>query len=202
MMTAPVLLAYYRKAIDPPDKRMATVVCDVMVCSQNDKSNMVLKYLGGGDQMAGAKFVTDTVQTLGLKETFLTRPFFIGKLEGSPTPTPIAENVLKTDADQVSAEPDLYNQTSPADLGWLLAGIYQCAVDGSGPIAATYGRHVTMMECRHIINAMPADKIGTLTEPGVPSGLAVAHKHGWSVDTHGHAGFLVTPRADYVLLPI
>jgi len=200
MMKIPVLLAYYRKAIEPPDKTMATVISDMMVCSQNDKSNIVLKYLGGGDQMAGAKFVTETVQTLGLKETFLTRPFFIGKLEGSPTPTPIAENVLKTDADQVSAEPDLYNQTSPADLGWLLAGIYQCAVDGSGPIAATYGGDVTMMECRHIINAMRADKIGTLIEAGVPSGLAVAHKHGWSDDTHGDAGLLVTPGGDYVLV--
>src|SRR5450432_3853023 len=202
MMKIPVLLAYYRKATAPPDRTMATVISDMMVCSQNDKSNIVLKYLGGGDELEGAKYVTSTEQTLGLKDTFLTRPFFIGKLEGSPTPTPIVDSAYKTDADQVSAEPDLYNQTTPADLGWLLAGVYQCALDGNGPIGTIFNGDVTMMECRHIINAMRADKIGTLIEAGVPAGIAVAHKHGWSDDTHGDAGLLVTPGGDYVLVAI
>ena len=59
-----------------------------------------------------------------------------------------------------------------------------------GEITSTFGGDVTMIECRHIVDAMRADKIGTLVEAGVPLGLPVAHKHGWSNDTHGDAALL------------
>ncbi len=202
MMKIAVLLSYYRKATAPPDKGAAKVISNMMVCSENNASNAVLNYLGKNDEIAGAKYVTDTISQLGLKDTFLTRPFYVGNAAGTPTPTPLPENAHKTDADQVSAEPDLYNQTTPADLGWLLASIYQCAKDGSGPIGTVFGGDVTMMECRHIVNAMRADKIGALVEAGVPNGLAVAHKHGWTDDTHGDAALLTTPGGDYVLVAI
>jgi uncharacterized protein YraI/beta-lactamase class A len=202
MMKIAVLLSYYRKASIQPDKSMAGVISNMMVCSENNASNAVLNYLGNRDEAAGAKFVTDTVQQLGLKDTFLTRQFNVGKVAGTATPTARPEQAMKTDADQLTTEPDTYNQTTPADLGWLLGSIYQCALDGSGPISTAFGGEVTMMECRHIINAMRADKIGALVEAGVPAGMAVAHKHGWTDDTHGDAALLITPGGDYVLVTI
>jgi Beta-lactamase enzyme family len=33
----------------------------------------------------------------------------------------------------------------------------------------------------------------------VPDGVTVAHKHGWSDDTHGDAGLVFTPGGDFVL---
>src|SRR5204863_8029625 len=100
------------------------------------------------DELKGTQYVTETMKLLGLKDTFLTRPFSLGKAAGTPTPTPLPEDAVKTDADQASTEPDLYSQTTPADLGWLLSGLYQCAINGTGGIATTYSGDVTMMECR------------------------------------------------------
>jgi beta-lactamase class A len=150
--------------------------------------------------LRGTQYVTETMQLLGLKDTFLTRPFSLGKVPGTPTPTPLPEDALKTDADQVSTEPDLYSQTTAVDLGWLLSGLYQCAMNGTGPIATTYSGDVTTMECRQIINAMHYNKIGSLSEAGVPLGTNIAHKHGWNDDTHGDAALVMTPGGDYVLV--
>src|SRR5689334_8285804 len=99
MMKIAVLLSYYRKAVAPPDKGAAKVISNMMVCSENNASNAVLNYLGNNDEIAGAKFVTDTVQKLGLKDTFLTRPFYVGAAAGAPTPTPLPDSAYKTDAD-------------------------------------------------------------------------------------------------------
>jgi beta-lactamase class A len=200
MMKIPVMLSYYRKFATTPDKDRAKTIANMMVCSENSASNSNLKAMGDGDELQGAKYVTDTMNMLGLKDTFLARPFFLGKADPNATPTPVAELPIKTTADQVSTEPDLYNQSTPADLGWLLSSIYECAANGDGPIATVFGGDVTMMECRHIVNTMRADKIGALIEAGVPAGISVAHKHGWANDTHGDAGLLVTPGGDYVLV--
>jgi hypothetical protein len=35
---------------------------------------------------------------------------------------------------------------------------------------------------------------------GVPADTRVAHKHGWTADTHGNAGIVFSPGGDYVLV--
>jgi uncharacterized protein YgiM (DUF1202 family)/beta-lactamase class A len=200
MMKIPVLLSYYRKYSSALTVEQGKHAAQMMVCSENPSSNTVLRYIGDGDDLKGAQYVTETLQTLGLKDTFLTRPFSIGKVPGTPTPTPLPADALQTHADQVSTEPDLYNQTTPADLGWLLSSLYQCAVNDTGPIATEFKGDVTMMECRQIINAMRYDKIGSLIEAGIPPGTNIAHKHGWGNDIHGDAALVMTPGGDYVLV--
>jgi uncharacterized protein YgiM (DUF1202 family) len=204
MMKIPVMLAYYRKYTTPVPADRAPFVSNMMVCSINNASNHVLRYIGDGDIMRGAQYVTETMQMMGLKDTFITRPFSEGKAVGTPTPTPRAEEALQTTIDQNSAVPDKYNQTTPADLGWLLSDIYQCAIDSSGPIVETFKGDVTMTECRQIINTMRYNKIGSLIEAGLPdiAGVTIAHKHGWGDDTHGDAAIVTSPGGDFILVAI
>jgi len=202
MMKIPVIVSFYRKLTGQPTRDQAKALGEMMVCSENSNSNILLRFMGNGDENVGAQYVTSTMQTLGLKNTFLARAFYVGPVDATPTPLPQPITPIKTNADQVSTEPDQYNQSTPADLGWLLSSIYQCAVDGSGPIATAFNGDVTMQECRHIVNAMRADKIGALIEAGVPqnASVVVAHKHGWGDDTHGDAGLISTAGGDYVLV--
>jgi uncharacterized protein YraI/beta-lactamase class A len=194
LIKIPILVTLYRQLSGPPTPIQAGYIGEMMVCSDNLASNAVLRIIGDGDPYEGANQVDQTMQTLGLKDTFMVGPF-----RDDPKIKPQPVNTIKTTADQISTDPDPYNQSTPADLGWLLGAIYQCAVDGSGPLAATFPGDYAVTECRQIVRALSTDKIGVMIEAGVPSSVVVAHKHGWIDDTHGDAALVLTSGGDYVL---
>jgi beta-lactamase class A len=196
-----ILVSLYRKLSQPPTRHEAALIAGMMVCSKNDDANEILSILGGGDRDRGTAYVTETAQRLGLTHTLMARSFYMPVF--TPTPVPATPYTPpSTGIDQRSAQPDPFNQTTPADLGWLLAGLYRCAVDGSGPITAVYPGELTMAECRQVVQVMLANRIQVMIEAGVPDGIPVAHKHGWVEDTHGDAALVFTPGGDYVLVVI
>jgi len=194
LIKIPILVTLYRKLSNVPNEAQADQIGEMMVCSDNLASNANLRLIGDGDVYAGVAKVTETMQKLGLVNTFMTAPF-----SDDPRITPQPVGTIKTSADQVSTDPDLYNQSTPADLGWLLGSIYQCAIDGSGPLNMVFPGDFTVTECRQMIRALSTDKIGVLIEAGVSSEAVVAHKHGWINDTHGDSALILTPGGDYVL---
>lgn len=200
LVKIPILVALYRKLDTIPNKAEAAIIAEMMICSENLASNAVLKWLGDGDPEKGAQYVTETVQALGFKSILLLSSFWTGAKDTTPTSPPQPIPTVQTGVDQVSTEPDPYNQTTPADMGWLLAGIYQCALDGSGVLNTTFPNAYTVNECRQMIGVMRANKIGAMIEAGVPADIPVAHKHGWINDTHGDAAYVSTPGGDYVLV--
>ncbi|GAB4527433.1 MAG: hypothetical protein Kow0063_02680 [Anaerolineae bacterium] len=195
LIKIPILVTFYRYRYGPPDSREAELIANTMICSGNHTANALLAIIGGGDPLAGAEQVTETMRALGLLNTFIVAPFDLG--EGTPVQYPVS--TLRTEADQERAAPDPYNQTTPEDLGWLLDSIYQCAMHETGPLIETFPDQFTPTECRQIILAMSANQINVLTEAGVPAGTRVAHKHGWISDTHGDAAIIFTPGGDFVL---
>ncbi len=200
MMKIPVMVAFYRKANQTPTREDARKVAGMMVCSENVDSNATLRVIGDEDEIQGALYVTETMRKLGLRHTFLARSFLVPLPNETPTPENVIKTV-KTDADQVSTNPNPYNQTTPADLGWLLGSIYQCALDGSGPLATTFPGDFTVNECRQMIRVMREnDATDALIRSGLPADIALAHKHGWDEETHGDAAIVFTPGGDYVLV--
>jgi hypothetical protein len=105
----------------------------------------------------------------------------------------------------VFTDPDIYNQTTPSEMGILLEDVYQCAESGGGALVAAFPDKMNSEVCRQIIAYLVADKIGVLLEAGVPEGTQVAHKHGWVPDTDGvvrnfsDAGIVYTPGGNFVL---
>jgi beta-lactamase class A len=196
----PVLVALYRKLSRLPSPDEARLIAKMMVCSDNGAADALLRSLGDGNVTLGTAYVNDTLARLGLVHTALAELF-------SARATPITQPTISAEVDQGGAagqgtEADPYNQSTPADLGWLLAGIYQCALNGSGPLASALAGELTMSECRQIVNTMRAVRLGVMIEGGVPSGIPVAHKPGMILDTHGDAALVTTAGGNYVLVVI
>lgn len=192
----PILMELYRTLGTPPDDTTAYAIAETMVCSQNTTSNEILRIIGGEDPLAGTARVTEFLQQIGMKHTFIAAPFLI---DPSSTPLPNLRAPI-TDADQQSAQPDLFNQMAVDEVGWLLDGLYQCAAQSSGPLMSRFPGEFSPEECRQMIYVMSNNNIGELIEAGVPANIQVAHKHGWIEDTHGNAGIVFTPGGDYAMV--
>jgi uncharacterized protein YraI/beta-lactamase class A len=190
LMKIPLMVAYYRKVDRPPTQDEAWHMANMMVCSSNDSSDSVLGLLGEGDMQRGMAYVNQTVHMMGLSHTTLSTTFTIDQA----APAVLSDSPLSADANP-------QNQTTPADLGWLMNGIYQCAIDGKGPLTSAYPE-ITAMECREMLNMMSFDKSNVMIDAGVPDDLLVAHKRGWVNDTHGDAAVVITPGGDYILTVI
>jgi len=183
-----VLAAYFKQQRGLMSANEAFLVADTMMCSENITTNALLELIGEGDALRGAQRVTAFLQGLDLRGTFLMRQFRLR--EGEPE---VGVGTLTTGADQVSARPDRYNQMLPKELGFLLAGIYQCAQDGTGLLTERYPQDFDITKCRKMLYAMDTNEIGGFLEAGVPPDAIVIHKHGWVDDTHGDAGIVIAP---------
>ncbi|MCB9453420.1 MAG: serine hydrolase [Anaerolineaceae bacterium] len=195
-----ILATLYGRLNSPPDIGTAITIADTMICSENTRTNEMLSIIGGGDPYQGAQDVTDFMQKLGLTNSFIVTPFLIDP-NNVPTP-PFVIVPPVTQADKSVTEPDAWNQMTVSDIGWLLGEIYQCAFHENGLLIETFPGAYTPQECRQMLNIMTHNHIGALIESGVPTGTAVAHKHGWIPDTHGDAGLVFTPGGDYVLVAV
>lgn len=193
-----ILVAVYRKIDTIPTSDQAQQMALMIVCSENIASNDLLSFLGDGDMLRGAAYVSETLQALGLRDTYLAGPLAVESTGTSPTATLPPLIGRETTADQVSTMPDQLNQATPNDLGWLLADVYHCAADGTGPLIAAFD--MTPQKCRAILRVLSADDIPAMLRAGVPVGTQVAHKHGWVDEVHGDAGIIFTPGGDYVLV--
>jgi uncharacterized protein YraI len=192
-----ILADLYSQLSSPPNLDVAVNIANMMVCSENSASNALLSYLGNGDPYQGAQSVTSFMQNLGLSNTYMVAPFLI-----DPNATPQAVRAPDTEADQIRAQPDYSNQLTVDNMGWLLSGLYQCAYDGGGPLMSAMPDSYTAGECRQMLDVMSDNNLGQplLMSAGVPEDTRVAHKHGWTADTHGDAGIVFTPGGNYVLV--
>ncbi|MEO1666178.1 MAG: serine hydrolase [Chloroflexota bacterium] len=191
-----ILAALFRTLEGLPDGELSRLLASMMICSENTSSNRILSYIGG-DPYSGATSVTTMLRDIGLRSTFMVAPFLI---DPNITPQPVA--APQSPSDQVKANPDPFNQMTVSELGYILYGIYQCAINGSGPLVDAFGGAVEQRECQQMLYLMGGNQIGALIEVGTPPDTRVAHKHGWVNETHGDAGIVFTPGGDYVLVVV
>lgn len=192
-----ILADLYSTLAAPPDLETAIDIANMMVCSENSASNALLSRIGDGDPYRGGQSVSAFMSRIGLGNTFIVAPFLT-----DPNATPVPVVAPTTLADQVRASPDYSNQMTVDDLGWLLAGMYQCAYRGGGPLMTAAPGAFDVRECRQMLDVMSSNNLGQplLMSAGVPGSIRVAHKHGWTADTHGNAGIVFTPGGDYALV--
>lgn len=161
--------------------------------SSNFKANLLLRdVIGNGDGYQGAENLTVSMHYLGLVNTFMAAPYD----EEEVSLTIVTPANSGTD---VTTEPDSYIQTTPLDIGLLLEMIYQCS-HGGGALMTAYPGAFTADECNQMIEWMDTNRIDSLTEAGVPVGTRVAHKHGFTGDTHADAALVFSPGGDFVLV--
>jgi hypothetical protein len=187
-----IVTTFYRYFDEPLDPEAEKWLRETLVFSGNDPPDWLMERI---DEKRGPLVVTETLREIGLESTFLAGYFRLGSELLSIYRTPGNQ---RTD---VNTRPDIYNQTTAAELGMLLGDLYRCA-NGGGALLAVFPGEILPKECRTILNLLSENEIGVLIEAGVPEGTMVAHKHGWTdspLDTVGDAGIVYTPGGNYVL---
>ena len=173
----PILASYFIKnGTGALDERTDSLLLEMIRKSDNNASDAIMNRI---DPNTGPLMISDNMKTIGLNDTFLAGFFAPGSplLKSFDTPA--------NTRDDVFTDPDSYNQTTPIDMGMLLADLYQCATTNGGALVAAFPDKINSEVCQRIINYLSADKIGVLIEAGVPEGTQLAHKHGWVTGSDG-----------------
>ncbi|HEX5839164.1 MAG TPA: serine hydrolase [Anaerolineales bacterium] len=197
----PIMVSYFIKYGESAlNEQASNQILDMMSKSENPPADRLMESL---DALRGPLVVTEDMRRLGLENTFLAGFFCSAEF-----PCPLLQRIT-TPANQrtdVFTDPDDFNQTTPSEIGMLLADIYQCAETGGGALVAAFPDKITSQICQQMISFLTADKIGVLIEAGVPEGTQVAHKHGWITEPSSgfiqnisDAGIIYTPGGNYVL---
>jgi beta-lactamase class A len=173
----PILISYYIKnGSAPVDEQTQAMITEMIRKSDNNASDAMMNRI---DPNTGPLIVSQNMKTIGLESTFLAGFFSPGSplLQRFITPSNSRTDVF--------TDPDSYNQTTPVDMGSLMADLYQCATSGGGALIAAFPDKITSQICQQIIAYLSTDKIGVLIEAGVPEGTQIAHKHGWITGSDG-----------------
>ncbi len=193
----PIMISVFRRINEPAPKEVIDLIELMIERSENDPADRLMDLVL--DQELGPLRVTADMQAIGLTNTFLGGYFYPGAPLLRRYSTPANQ---RTD---ISTDPDIYNQTTPQELGLLLNDIYQCALTGGGTFAAAFPGEITQNECRAMISYLARNRIAVLLEAGLPEGVQIAHKHGWITSTDGlihtigDTGIVYTPGGNYII---
>jgi beta-lactamase class A len=191
------MVTAFRFIDDPPSETALALMEEMIEQSENSSTDELAKMVI--EENLSPLIVTEDMQTLGLENTFWGGHFYMGAPLLQRFNTPANQ---RTDVD---TEPDIYNQTTPAEMGMLMEDIYQCAEMGGGALIAAFPDEITQQECELMITYLARNQIAVLIQSGVPSGTVVAHKHGWAneqdglLHTIGDVAIVYSPGGDYVL---
>lgn len=195
----PVMISVMRRVEDPIPPSVAVGLENMIEKSINEETDRLMRTVL--DENLGPLEVSADLKKMGLVNTFLAGFFSDGAPLLRRFETPANS---RTDVD---TRPDIYNQTTTAEMGMILEDIYRCSKSGGGTLAVVFPGELTPNDCQMMINYLSKNEIGLLIEAGVPGGTRVAHKHGWLTDfrdgyihTVIDAGIVYTPVADYVLV--
>jgi beta-lactamase class A len=197
LLKVPIVLELYRELETPPTLTQREIISSTLSATlENEAANELLRMISGEDDpYVGARRVTDSLQRLGLQNSFIVVPYDMDARAGIVAP--------QTEANQMEdlrTNPNRYVQTTAEDMGSLLSMLYYCAEGKGGALQAVYGEQLTSEECRTIVAFMVQNQIDSLIEEGVPPGTAVAHRHGWISDTHADAAIIYSPGGNYVIV--
>lgn len=193
----PIMISVLSHTPDPTPEEVVVLMEEMIVLSENPPADTLMSnYL---DELRGPLIVSEDLEALGMENTFLAGYFYLG----APV-LQLFETPANTRTD-IYLDPDIYNQTVPAEAGQLLSAIYQCAENGSGLLPQTFPGEVTQEECQLMEDILGLNKIGLLIEAGLPPEASIAHKHGWVQELDGllhsmsDVAIVSTPGEDYVL---
>ncbi len=198
----PIMVSYFIKyGSEGLSDQSSALLMDMIRKSENPPADRLMESL---DALRGPLVVTEDMRKIGLENTFLA-----GFFCSAQAPCRLLQKI-DTPANQrtdVVTDPDSFNQTTPSDIGMLLADIYQCADSGGGALIATFPDKINSEICKQMISFLASDKIGVLIQAGVPDGTQVAHKHGWIseplsgvIQNFSDASIVYTPGGNYVLV--
>lgn len=193
----PILTSYLVNKGINLDAQTTEAITRVFRVSDNSATDSILERIESNN---GPIIVTQNMEAIGLNSTYISGMFFLGApnlMPGRVTPGNSRPDVF--------TDPDPYSQTTPSEMGLLLADIYQCVQNGGGALVAAFPGKVTPETCQLIIDFLALDKFGSLIQGGVPDGTLVPHKHGFVLSRDGvmhdisDVGIIYSPGGNFVL---
>lgn len=200
LLKLPIALETYHVLNDSPTPDDEALLSETILDVTSTGPNSLLTFIAGqtdgvADAYRGTEILTNSMNQLGLYNTFMVTPY-----EQQPLP---ARRTVETPANSQEALdtiPDPLMQTTAEDMGLLLAMLYYCAQGGGGTLQAVFPEQIIQTECQQILAMMQRNNIDSLIEQGAPSDTVIAHRHGWISDTHADAGIVYSPGGDYVIV--
>ncbi len=191
----PIMMDLYRRVLDePPDIETTKLLTSTFALSSNFAANLMLRQIGGGDvgdEWQGAARLTEILQGLGLRNTFMVSPY--------DTDRPPRAYSTPANSDKTwDTRPDGNMQTTAKDIGLVLEWIVQCS-QGGGTLLAAFPGQLTPDECQQMLEIIALNHNNILLETGVPGGTRYAHKHGFVSDAHGDVGVFWGPAGPYIV---
>ncbi len=161
--------------------------------SNNAAANRLLQWIGDGDIYTGGRRVTEMMRALGFTNSYI-QTGYDDKSIISKIPT---EANSRTDW---NTNPDTHLQSTPADLGRLLAEIYRCQA-GEGLLIETFGGEITPEECGTILFYVSHDEFTEMVWGGLPRPEQswIIHKHGFVNEAHSDLALIWGPSGPYVI---
>lgn len=195
IMKIAIFVEAYRALDNPPNDYEQELFLNTATASSNHSANLLLHVIAGQDNTyEGAAVLTDEMHKMGMINSFMAIPYDAAAVPSRPSTYSTPANQNST----IDTRPDTTMQTTAEDIGGLLAMLYYCA-EGEGGLLAIYPGEITQEECQAIVDLMVLNVEGNLIRFGVPDGVPVSHKHGWSFNEHGDAGIVYSPGGDYVI---
>lgn len=193
----PIMVSVFRRLDGEPDPETDRLLKAMIAESGNESADWVMER--AIDPERGPLEVTGDMHLLGLENTFLAGFFHLGAPLLAVYETPANRRI------DTGIDPDIYNQTTPAEIGRLLADITTCSRSGTGELVETFPGEVTQAECQAMLAYLAGNRTPYLIEAGVPETVEVIHKHGWVslfeiINTIGDAALVSSPGGDYVLV--
>jgi beta-lactamase class A len=192
----PIMVSIYQHFGGKLDDKTANLMERMITESENAAADALMETL---DKARGPLVVAETMQTLGLENTFINGYFYPGAGVLKFFDTPANKRI------DVNTDPDIYSQTTPADMGMLLEDIYLCAQTGGGSLAAVFPGQITQAACQQMLKYLEPNKPVMLIKAGVPEGTVIANKYGYVSDSNGivnnvsDAAIVYTPSGNYIL---
>lgn len=192
----PIMVSALARMDEPYSENTLSLFEKMIVLSDNDATDQIMNQI---DPLRGPLEVTSDLQMLGMENTFIAGYFYYG--------APLLEQIA-TPSNQrrdINLSPDVYNQTTPGEIGKMLTALYQCANDHTGLLVDRFSGAITPSECQTEIDLLKQNNIGLLIQSALPEGTTVAHKHGWIEETDGllhtmsDVGIVYSPGGDYVI---
>ena len=195
-MKIPIMISVFRRQPDPLPQDIQDKFAAMIEFSDNDMSDKLMQTI---DKNLGPLLLSKDMQALSLKNTFLAGYYYSG--------APLLQR-FETPANQrsdVATAPDVYNQTTPTDMGVLLEAIYSCSEGQPNRLQTVWAGQITQSKCQQMVDFMSKNRNGVLLEAGLPESTRVAHKHGWTTESDGlihtisDAGIIYSAGGNYIL---
>ena len=173
------------RARPPPNSPLGRLLELMLVYSDNVAANELLAWLGGSET-DGAAAVNETMQQLGVNDSYMYGGYLVASAAGPPIPL------------TVESQPEFPGKyTTAYDLAQLHRLVH-LAAEGHGPLADGLDGSFTPSDARFLLYVLVHSADHGKLDRFLPGSAIVAHKAGWISEARHDSGLVYTREGAFV----